>query len=411
MEFGLIGEHLSHSFSKEIHESIAGYSYELVEISKDNLDSFMREKNFKAINVTIPYKEKVIPYIDEISIEAKNVGAVNTIVNRNGKLYGYNTDVFGFIEQLKQEKIDVKDKVVLILGSGGASKAVKVALTTLGAKEIFVASRNKKDDFISYNEIYDHQEIDIIVNTTPLGMYPHEKDELLIVLDKLKSLEAVVDVIYNPLRTRLLIEAEKRKLKTSNGLYMLVGQAYHAIEIFLDKKLNLELLDEAYQKIKNKKSNIVLIGMPSSGKSTIAKELSKKLDTKMIDTDEEIIKRIKMDIKDFFAKYGEEEFRKIESEVVNDIYQETPLIISTGGGIIKNRSNIVLLKHNGTIIFIDRDLDKLTPSSDRPLSNNNKDLENLYYERRPIYIDSADKIVKNNDDVSDAINEILGEIR
>lgn len=407
MEYGLIGEHLKHSFSKEIHEYIAGYNYELKEIAPYELSSFLLKKDFKAINVTIPYKELVIPYLDYISEEAKEVGAINVIVNNNDKLYGYNTDVSGFIYLVKKSNIDIKNKNVLILGDGGASKAVKVALKKLEAKNIYIASRKNKEGTINYDDIYRINDINVVINATPVGMYPHEDDDLLIDLTRLNNLESVIDIIYNPLKTRLIIKAEELGLKVGQGLYMLVGQAYDAIQIFLDKKIDIKYLEKTYQKIIKEKSNIVLIGMPSSGKSKIASILKDRLNLEVIDIDSKIIKRTNMPIKEYFARFGEDSFRELEHQIILEIYQKTPLIISTGGGVIKNKTNIDLLKHNGTIFFLNRDVDKLFASDDRPLSSNINDLNKLYLERIDLYKKYCDYEINNNSDLSKAVEEII----
>ena len=408
MEYGLIGEHLKHSFSKQIHEYIAGYNYEIKEIKKEDLSSFLSARQFKAINVTIPYKESVIPYLDYISPEAKEMGAVNCIVNKNGKLYGYNSDVYGFIALVNKLGLSIKGKTCLILGNGGASKAVKAAFKSLGAKEILVASIFNEPGCLTYEEIKEHKEIEIIANATPVGMYPKNEDKL-ISLDYFPSLEGYLDVIYNPLRTNSVLEAESRGIKSESGLYMLVAQAVKAIEIFLDKKLDPNVLDKTYKMILKEHQNIVLIGMPSSGKSTIAKLLADKNHLELIDLDEEIIKMIKMPIKDYFAKYGEAKFREVESEVIKNIYQGAPKVISTGGGAILNEDNVRRLKQNGVLYFIKRDLDKLVATDDRPLSNDLEKLKKIYEVRLPIYVKVADKIIDNNGDIKDTLSQFEEE--
>lgn len=406
MKYGLIGEHLSHSFSKMIHERVASYEYEIHEVAKDKLRSFMLEKDFTAINVTIPYKEEVIPYLDELSDLAKDIKAVNCITNKNGYLKGYNTDVLGFIELVKYSDIDVKNKSVLVLGNGGASKAIQVGLKKLGVKSILIASILNEEGTISYDDIYLHQEIEIIVNTTPVGMYPNN-DHKIIDVSKFKNLEGFIDVIYNPINTKTVLEAKELGIKAIGGLYMLVAQAIKAIEIFLDKKLDDEIISKVYEEIKNENSNIVLIGMPSSGKSAIGKLIASKLNLEFIDTDEVIVNKIKMPIKDYFSLYGEDKFRELEHQVVEEIYKYTPKVISTGGGIIKNKSNIDLLKQNGVIYFINRPLDKLFPSNDRPLSSNLDDLMNLYNTRLPLYQRYSDIEINNDEDINKAYLEIL----
>ena len=409
MEYGLIGEKLGHSFSKQIHESLIGYKYELKELSKEEFDNFMIKKEFTAINVTIPYKEKVIPYLDYIDPTAEKIQAVNTIVNKNGKLYGYNTDYLGLKDLIVKNNIEVLNKKALILGTGGTSKTATVVLQDLGIKEIIYASRSNLEGTISYNDIYQHTDIQIIINTTPCGMYPNI-NESLVDLDKLNNVEAVIDVIYNPLRTKLIIDAQERNIKTATGLYMLVSQAVYASSIFLDKKIDLLKQDNIYKTIFNEKRNIVLIGMPSCGKTSIAMELKRILSKDFIDTDFEIEKRINKKIKDYLTEENEEEFRNIESSVVKDISTLNNKVISTGGGIIKRKTNIDLLKANGLIIFIDRPLDKLITSSSRPLSSSKEKLEKLYNERYQKYISSADIIIKNDNEFIYTINKILENI-
>lgn len=407
MEYGLIGEHLSHSFSKLIHESLESYKYDLKELKEFELESFLLERNFKAINVTIPYKEAVIPYLDEIDDAAKSVGAVNIIVNRGGRLIGYNSDVDGFIYLIDKSGIKVKDKTVLILGTGGAAKAIKYALNKLGAKEILIASRTKSPRYISYSDIDNHQEIEVVVNATPIGMFPHNEFGFDI-FDSLKNLNGYVDVIYNPINTKNVVEASLKGIKAIGGLYMLIYQAIRSIEIFLNKKIDDKVVDKIYKKILSERSNIVLIGMPTSGKSKIGRLLAAELNIAHLDIDAVIVDRIGMSISNYFDKYGENEFRKKETEVVEEFYKETPLVISTGGGIIKNEENMKMLKQNGRVIFLNRPFNKLYASKDRPLSSKDEDLVRLYKERLPLYRKYADyEIVNDAVDINDVIKEIL----
>ena len=407
MEYGLIGEHLSHSFSKLIHEEIESYKYDLVELKPHELEPFLMERNFKAINVTIPYKQDVIPYLDEIDEAAKDIGAVNIIVNRNGKLYGYNSDVDGFIYLLDKANIDVKNKNVLVLGTGGAYKAIRYALNKLGAKSILVASRTKSPRYVSYSDIDKHQEIEVVVNATPVGMYPHNEFGFDI-FDSLKNLEGYVDIVYNPINTKSVVEASLKGIKAIGGLYMLIYQAIRSIEIFLDKKIDDEVVDKIYKKILKERSNIVLIGMPTSGKSKIGRLLAAALNIAHLDTDKMIEEKIGMSIPNYFDKYGENEFRKKEVEVVEEFYKETPLVISTGGGIIKNEENMKMLKQNGRVVFLNRPFNKLYASKDRPLSSKNEDLVRLYNERLPLYRKYKDyEIVNDAVDINDIVKEIM----
>lgn len=404
--YGLLGEKLGHSFSKEIHESINNYIYNLIEVSKDDFNSFMNNKNFKAINVTIPYKEMVIPYLSQIDPKAKEIGAVNTIVNIDNKLYGYNTDYLGLKKLIKKNNIDFKNKKVLILGTGGTSKTAYVLSNDLQAKQIKKVSRKESNETITYEQaVKEYNDAQIIINTTPCGMYPN--DDLIIDLTNFNELEAVIDVIYNPLKTNLIRQAEKKNIKSVNGLYMLVAQAVYASYIFINKQVDEEKIDEVYNKIKNKKLNISLIGMPSCGKTTISNLLGDRLNKKVIDTDLKIEERINMKISSFLNKDNEDEFRNIESNVIDEVSKQNNIIISCGGGVIKKQQNIDYLRRNSIIIFIDRKLELLETTTSRPLSNNKKDLEKLYIERYPIYKKSCDYIIKNNDKLEDVISKII----
>lgn len=404
--YGLLGEKLGHSFSKEIHESINDYKYDLIEVSKDDFDSFMTNRNFKAINVTIPYKEKVIPYLHYIDPKAKEIGAVNTIVNINNKLYGYNTDYLGLKKLILKNKIDFNNKKVLILGTGGTSKTAFVLSKDLGCSEVIKVSRKETEDTISYEQAKEkYNDYNIIINTTPVGMYPN--DDLIIDIECFKNLEAVVDVIYNPLNTNIVRYARRKNIKAVNGLYMLVGQAVYASYLFINKEVEEDKIDFIYNKIKNQKLNIALIGMPSCGKTTIASKLCDKLNKNVIDSDVKIEEEIKMPISSFLNKDNEIEFRNIESKVIDEISKLNNIIISTGGGVIKRFENIDNLRRNSIIIFIDRKLDLLQTTDSRPLSSNKTDLEKLYNERYELYKKYSDYIVSNNDDINETINKII----
>ena len=404
--FGLLGEKLGHSFSKEIHESINDYTYNLIEVSKENLNCFMENKNFKAINVTIPYKEMVIPYLYYIDPKAKEIGAVNTIINKDNLLYGYNTDYLGLRQLIFKNNIDFKNKKVLILGNGGTSKTAFVLSNDLGCSKVIKVSRKTSKNTITYDEAKTlYNDANIIINTTPCGMYPN--DDLVLDLDNFNNLEAVIDVIYNPINTNLIRQAKNKNIKAVNGLYMLVAQAVYASYLFVSKDVVESKIDEVYKKIKNEKLSISLIGMPSCGKSTISLELGKLLHKEVIDTDCLIEQELKMPIASFLNKDNEQEFRNIETKVIENISKHNNLIISTGGGIIKKNENVDYLKRNSIVIFIDRDLDLLQATSSRPLSSNKTDLKKLYDERYYKYVNSCDYIVKNNNDLKTTINEII----
>ncbi len=406
MQYGLIGEKLSHSFSKEIHEQIENYTYTLCELKPNELERFINKKDFSAINVTVPYKEKVIPYLDNISERAKAIGSVNTIVNRSGKLYGYNTDALGLSDLMHKADVLPRGKKVLVLGTGGTSKTASVVLSELGAREIVIVGRTSKKGSITYDEMYElHTDADIIINTTPCGMYPDCYDSP-VDLTRFPSLCGVLDVIYNPLRSSLVTQAKNMGIKASGGLYMLVSQAIYAVEKFVGRNYDKTLVDKIYNSIKLSKENIVLIGMPSCGKSTVAKELSNLTKRELIDIDQLIVNTHKMSITDIFAKFGEEVFRKWESEAIKEAAKKSGAIIATGGGAVLNKHNVDALRQNGRIYFIDRPLEMLFPTSDRPLAQNTDAIIRLYDERYPIYMSAADSIVINNKSISELIDGI-----
>ena len=407
MRYGLIGEKLGHSFSKIIHEKLADYTYDLIPLSLEELDVFMREKEFSAINVNIPYKETVIPYLDEVDPKAAKMGAVNTVVQRNGKLFGYNTDYFGFRYMLEHNHIQIAGKKVLVLGRGGASKAVIAVLEDMGAAEIHTIYYKIAEDSISYETCYTlHTDAQVIVNTTPVGMYPNS-GHTPIDLTPFTKLEAVADVVYNPLRTRLVLDAEEKGCQAIGGLEMLVGQAKYAVEIFLDQSLPEDSIDVVYKDLMAERRNLVLIGMSGCGKSTLGKLAAEKLGKTFVDTDAEIIKRIGMSIADYFAAYGEDSFRKVESEVVQEISTQNNLVISTGGGVIKNPENIRWLKGNGTVIWIQRDPELLESGNGRPLVPDQEAVRRLYKERLPLYTAAAETIIENDGNEEEALQKIL----
>lgn len=409
MKYGLIGEKLGHSFSKEIHEMLGYYKYEIHEVAKSDIDSFMKQHDFLGINVTIPYKETVIPYLDEISAQAASIKAVNTIVNINGKLIGHNTDYFGMLALIKRNKLDVNNKKVLILGTGGTSKTAYAVLSDLGARQILKASIIDEPGTITYEEANTiHNDVDIIINTTPVGMYP-KNDGQIIDLDNFKNVIGVIDVVYNPLRTNLVLQAKTKNLIAEGGLYMLVGQAVYAAGIFLNKEIDLNIIDEIYEKIKNDKENIVLIGMPSSGKSTIGKILSEQLNKKLIDTDELIVNKINMSIAEYMKTHSEKEFRDIETECVKEAAKMSNVVVATGGGAILRAENVNALKQNGKLYFLKRNLELLTPTESRPFSSDMEALKKRYTERLPIYESVCDVVIDNNNEIFDAVKQILGE--
>lgn len=388
--YGCIGEKLKHSFSKEIHNALADYDYRIIEVERERLSEFAAEADFAAINVTIPYKEMIMPYLYEIDENAKSIGAVNTVVNREGKLYGYNTDFYGMSELLRHAGVSVKGKKVLILGTGGTSKTAYAVAVAEGASEVVRVSRTGREGAVTYEEAYErHTNAEVIINTTPAGMYPDIFGKA-VELDKFPSLCGVIDAVYNPLRTPMILDAKRRGIKAEGGLYMLVAQAVRASEIFVDTKYAEGECERVYREVKSEKENIVLIGMPGSGKSTVGKIVAKALGRRLIDTDKVIVERAGKDIPTIFREDGEAKFREIEAEVIRDLASETGVIIATGGGAVLRGENVDALRENGRIYFIDRPLERLMPTENRPLASTREQIEKRYRERYGIYKAAAD---------------------
>ena len=408
MKYGLIGERLGHSFSKVIHEKIADYTYELREVPRDGLELFMQERAFLGINVTVPYKSAVIPYLDYIDPFAGKIGAVNTVVNRDGKLYGYNTDYGGLSLLTKKAGFDYKDKKVLILGSGGTSHTARAVAEGLGAGEIVTVSRGGE---VNYENVYTlHGDADFIINTTPVGMYP-DSDGCVLSVENFSRLSGVTDVVYNPIKTRLCLEAENRGIKSVNGLFMLVCQAVLACSLFTGKELDTEKIsEEIYKELLKEKQNIVLIGMPGSGKSTIGRALAEKLGRRLYDTDEIITSRYGS-ISDIFSEKGEACFRDLEAEAVKEVSVLNGAVIATGGGAVLRKENVEALKQNGILFFLNRPLVDIIPTDDRPLSRDNEALKKRFEERYDIYVSSADKEIYVDGDVKATVSRILESLQ
>ena len=391
-QYGCIGKKLTHSFSKEIHAKLADYTYQLIELTEDELAPFFAKKEFAAINVTIPYKQTVIPFLDSISTVAERIGAVNTIVNRDGKLYGYNTDYYGMKALIERVGIDLTGKKVLVLGTGGTSKTARVVAADLGASQILIVSRRKTDEYITYEEaISTHADTDVIINTTPSGMYP-DCESQAIDITSFTHLSGVIDVVYNPLCTNLIREAKQKGIKAEGGLYMLVMQAVVAVERFLDTTIEKSVANQVFASLYAAKENIVLTGMPGSGKSTVGKLLNIE-EFDFIDTDAEIERRCGCSIKELISKKDEVYFRDLETEVIREVSSKNCRIISTGGGAILREENIRCLKRNGKIFFLNADVSRLQVTESRPLSDTREKLERLYSERMNIYKETADVTV------------------
>ena len=406
MEYGCIGEKLGHSFSKEIHNALADYEYSLKELNKEELPEFFKKKDFKAINVTIPYKQDVIEYLDWISDEAKSINAVNTIVNKDGKLYGYNTDFYGLKALIERENVSLKGKKVVVLGSGGTSNTAFSVSNFLEASLVLKVSRNKKDGYITYEELYKtYSDCEIIINTTPCGMFP-KTGVTAVDLAKLPKVEAVFDAVYNPLNPKLILDAKAKNITAAAGLYMLVSQAAYAVEKFIEAPVDNNKVEEVFKKLYKQKMNIALIGMPSSGKTSVGKVLSEKLNKKFVDSDDEIVKVENKNIYEIFNDSGEAYFRNVEKNIIKEISMLNSQVIATGGGSVINPQNIENLKGNSRIYFLDRPLDMLITTQDRPLSSNRADLEKRFNERYQLYKSSSDVIIDGSKTVEEVVKII-----
>lgn len=392
--YGLLGKTLKHSFSKDIHETLSDVNYTLFET--DDIKEFFQSTPFKGLNVTIPYKHDVISYLDVLSEEADALQVVNTIVRRSGKLYGYNTDYYGLENTLKRSHISVTDKDVLILGNGSTSRTIQYYCKKNFAKNIIVLARNPKQNEYHFTDVENFDSTSIVFNATPVGMFPDNDGVLPIDLVSLPNVVSVVDVIYNPLRSNLLIAAEKQGIQAVNGLFMLISQAVKAMELFHNITISPEKVESYYNSLRLKQSNLVLIGMPMSGKSYFAKRLAKRYHKDVIELDQTIEEYAGMPIPSIFDLEGEEGFRNLESKLTLEYSKHHNKAISTGGGVILNPYNMRHLQQNGIVIFLDMPLEMLKECNpkDRPLLQNRKSLEKLYYSRYDLYNDYADIVVQ-----------------
>ncbi len=402
MKFCLIGEKLKHSYSKIIHESF-NLNYSLVELTEKELNGFFKDCDYYGFNVTIPYKKSVLPYISELSSTAKLAGSVNTVINKNGKFYGYNTDVDGMNYMITSAGVSLNGKNVMILGSGGTSNTAVTLAKRENAKSITVVSRTGE---VNYENCYDLIDTEVIINATPVGMFPNVFSKP-INLKPFKKLLGVFDCIYNPKNTELLIEAKKLNVPCADGLSMLVEQALLAKDIWLNETHGTEQTESVIKKIRKLTSNIILCGMPSSGKTTIGKELSKKLNLKFFDTDIEIEKKYGKTPAQIIKDSGEEEFRKIESEIIKELSIISGAVISLGGGGVLKEENVKNLKRNGTIVYIKRDLSLLLVDN-RPLSQK-EGVEALYNKRKGVYESASDITVENNGELEKTISKVIKE--
>lgn len=401
MRCGLLGRTLGHSYSPQIHSDLGDYSYELFEKEPEELENFLKNGDYTGLNVTIPYKKTVLPFLDELSPTAQKMGCVNTIVHReDGSLYGHNSDFFGFQSLVRHSGIAVAGKKALVLGSGGASNTAVKALEELGAVPV-VISRSGENN---YQNLWLHKDASIIVNTTPVGMYPNTGASPLD-LSIFPHLEGVLDVIYNPARTQLLLDAERLGIPNENGLWMLVAQAKESAECFTGETLDDAIIETIYRKLCAQMQNIVLIGMPGCGKSTIGAVLAKKLNRVLVDADERIVSLAGKSIPEIFAQDGEEVFRAWETKALEETGKQSGLILATGGGCVTRQENYPLLHQNGAIVYLRRDI-SLLPKDGRPLSQKNS-LDAMYQARRPLYEAFADFTVDNNGTPEDTVKAIL----
>lgn len=406
LKCGLLGEKLGHSYSPQIHSMLADYEYKLFEKSPEELEDFLKSGEFDGLNVTIPYKKSVMPYCAELSPTAAQIGSVNTIVRRSdGSLYGDNTDAFGFENLIVHNGIEVKGKKALVLGTGGASVTAQAVLKNLGASEVVVISRKGEDN---YENIAKHADAEIIANTTPVGMYPNN-GKAAVDLTQFPKLSGVLDVVYNPARTALLLQAEKLCIPCAGGLYMLVSQAKRSCELFTGKSIPDSEIDRIERVLSHRMQNIVIIGMPGSGKTAVSTMLAERLGRKIFDTDTIVSEKAGMTIPEIFAAQGEAGFRKLETEATAEVGKLSGNIISTGGGVVTVADNYELLHQNGVIVWIERDTNKLARDG-RPISLSS-DLNELYAARLPLYERFADIKADNNGDINDTVNAIMEMIK
>ena len=390
MTCGLIGRRLGHSYSPQIHRALADYDYKLWELEPEELETFFRRQDFTGVNVTIPYKQAVIPLLDELSETARAIGAVNTVVRRGGKLYGDNTDFAGMAALIHRIMLSLEGKKVLILGTGGTSKTAVAVARSLGAAEVYRLSRSGRDGALTYEDAARlHADADVLINTTPGGMYP-AVEGCPGALDAFPNLSGVVDAVYNPLRTNLVLQARSRGIPAEGGLYMLAAQATYASALFRGCETSQRDIDLAYQTVRREMENIVLIGMPSSGKSTVGRALAERLGKRFADSDALVTERIGMPIADYFAQRGETAFREREQEAVADLAATGGQVIATGGGAILRPENVTALRRSGRLVFLDRSPEKLIATADRPLASDREALRRRYEERYDLYCAAAD---------------------
>ncbi len=405
MKCGLLGRTLGHSYSPQIHNLLATYEYTLIEKEPDQLDAFFAEDSFQGLNVTIPYKKTVISYCDQLTPIAQKLGSVNTIVRKpDGTLLGHNTDYYGFQSMVQQTGLSLEGKKVLVLGSGGASTTVVTVLQQLNAHPVVISRTGENN----YCNLHLHSDASVIVNTTPVGMYPNNYDSP-VDLRIFPYLEGVLDIIYNPARTPLLQHAQQRNLVTQNGLWMLVAQAKQSCEYFTGRTIPKEKIAQIHNMLAQQMENIILIGMPGCGKSTLGQALAQRLNRQFVDCDTCVTELAKMPIPQIFAEKGNTGFRELETQCLKELCKKSGLVVATGGGCVTQKENYPLLHQNGQIFWIKREIDQL-PTDGRPLSQQT-DLHQMYQQRQPLYRTFCDHEISNNSTLDAAMEQILATLK
>lgn len=406
MVYGLLGRTLRHSYSPQIHALLGDYEYRLFEVEPQDLEAFLKKREFGGINVTIPYKKDVLPYLSGISDNAKRIGAVNTIiVKEDGGLYGDNTDYDGFLRLVQKSGFQVKGKKALVLGTGGASLPISAVLSDLGAREVVFISRSGENN---YQNLSRHADADFIVNTTPVGMYPNNLKAPLS-LSEFPKLSGVLDIVYNPQKTKLILDAERLGIPAYSGLLMLVAQGKRAAELFLGHDIPDSETDRIFKKLSTEMQNIVLVGMPGCGKTTVGKALAEQLNRPFFDADEEILKQTGKSAEAWIEACGEAVFRQKETEVLESLCKQSGTVIATGGGAVTVPENADILRQNSIVFFINRDVSAL-PVEGRPLSKATA-LSQMYEVRLPLYRSVCDYEIPADDSVEAVVRRILEDLQ